>query len=157
MVQSTLAGKTTSQQLFDYYLGWISNPKITHHYQPLKPADYPFVADWGMAVAMNDLHAVIMKARDGGRHTVTLGGHSLGGTEAAVYPAWDFNGQAGYTTINGIVCIDGCAGAPSTFAAPATIPSVQASIAQLATTGPWLDLLSSGCPGPPGCSARWAR
>lgn len=136
VVQSTLAGKTTSQQLFDYYLGWISNPKITDHYHALKPADYPFVADWGMAVAMNDLHAVIMKARDGGRHTVTLGGHSLGGTEAAVYPAWDFNGQAGYTTINGIVCIDGCAGAPSTFGAPATVPSVQASISQLATTGP---------------------
>ena len=146
VVQSTLAGKTTSQQLFDYYLGWISNPKITHHYQALKPADYAFVADWGMAVAMNDLHAVIMKARDGGRHTVTLGGHSLGGTEAAVYPAWDFNGQAGYTTINGIVCIDGCAGAPSTFEAPATIPSVQASISQLATKGPWLDLLGVGLP-----------
>ena len=146
VVQSTLAGKTTSQQMFDYYLGWISNPGITHHYQALKPADYPFVADWGMAVAMNDLHAVIMRARDGGKHTVTLGGHSLGGTEAAVYPAWDFNGQAGYTTINGIVCIDGCAGAPSTFEAPATIPSVQASISQLATTGPWLDLLKLGLP-----------
>ena len=146
MVQSTLAGKTTSQQMFDYYLGWIGNPKITDHYQPLKPADYQFVDDWGMAVAMNDLHAVIEKARDGGKRTVTLGGHSLGGTEAAVYPAWDFNGQAGYTTINGIVCIDGCAGAQSTFAPPATIPSVQASIAQMATTGPWLDLLKLGLP-----------
>ena len=33
-----------------------------------------------MAVAMNDLHAVIMKAREGGKRTVTLGGHSLGGS-----------------------------------------------------------------------------
>jgi len=146
VVQTTLAGKTTSQQMFDYYLGWISNPTITRHYQPLKPADYPFVADWGMAVAMNDLHAVIMRARDGGRHTVTLGGHSLGGTEAAAYPAWDFNGQAGYTTINGIVCIDGCAGGQSFYGPPATIPSVQASISKLATNGPWLDLLNLGLP-----------
>jgi hypothetical protein len=146
MVQSTLAGKTTSQQMFDYYLGWIGNPKITDHYEPLKPADYQFVDDWGMAVAMNDLHAVVEKARDGGKRTVTLGGHSLGGTEAAVYPAWDFNGQAGYTTINGIVCIDGCAGAQSPLGPPATIPSVQASIAQMATAGPWLDLLKLGLP-----------
>jgi hypothetical protein len=146
VVQSALAGTTTNQQMFDYYLGWIGNPKVTTHYQPLKPADYQFVADWGMAVAMNDLHAVIMKARAGGKRTVTLGGHSLGGTEAAVYPAWDFAGQAGYTTINGIVCIDGCAGAQGFYGPPATVPSVQASIAQMATTGPWLDLLHLGLP-----------
>ena len=146
VIQSALAGKTTSQQMFDYYLGWISNPKITNHYQPLKPADYGFVADWGMAVAMNDLHAVIMKAREGGKRSVTLGGHSLGGTEAAVYAAWDFKGTAGYSTINGIVCIDGCAGAQGFYGTPATIPSVQASISQLAVKGPWLDLLGVGLP-----------
>jgi len=146
VVQSTLAGKTTTQQMFDYYLGWIADPSIKNHYQPLKAADYSFVDDWGMAVAMNDLHAVIMKAQDGGKRTVTLGGHSLGGTEAAVYPAWDFNGQAGYTTINGIVCIDGCAGAQGFYGTPATLASVQASVAKLATSGPWLDLLGVGLP-----------
>ena len=44
---------------------------------------------------------------------MTLGGHSLGGTVAAAYAAWDFDGTPGYTTINGIVCIDGCAGSPA--------------------------------------------
>jgi len=146
VVQSTLAGTTTSRQMFDYYLGWISNPAVTSHYRPLQPADYRFVADWGMAVAMDDLHAVVLAARDGGKRTVTLGGHSLGGTEAAVYPAWDFNGQAGYTTINGIVCIDGCAGARRSQGPPATVSSVMASIARLSTTGPWLDLLRLGLP-----------
>jgi hypothetical protein len=146
VIQSTLAGKTTAREMFDYYLGWISDPKITKHYQALKPADYGFVADWGMAVAMNDLHAVVMKARAGGKRSVTMGGHSLGGTEAAAYGAWDFNGTAGYTTINGIVCIDGCAGAAGAFGAPATVPSVQGEIAQLAIKGPWLDLLRVGLP-----------
>ena len=146
VVRSTLAGTTTSREMFDYYLGWISDPTITHHYRPLQPSDYRFVADWGMAVAMDDLHAVILKARDGGRRTVTLGGHSLGGTEAAVYPAWDFGGQPGYATINGIVCIDGCAGAPDPSGAGAALPSVQASVAQLSTKGPWLDLLGVGLP-----------
>ena len=55
VVQSTLAGTTTSQQMFDYYLGWLSDHSITKHYQPLDKAQYAFVADWGMAVAMNDL------------------------------------------------------------------------------------------------------
>ncbi len=146
VVQSTLAGRTTPTQMFDYYLGWISDPTITHHYQPLQAADYPFVADWGMAVAMNDLHAVIVRAGDGGKRTVTLGGHSLGGTEAAAYAAWDFSGTGGYRTINGILCIDGCAGAAGAFGTPPTVPSVQAQIAQLATKGPWLDLLGVGLP-----------
>lgn len=146
MVQSTLAGKTSTQQMFDYYLGWIGNPALTDHYQPLRASDYAFVSDWGMAVAMNDLHAVILRARDGGRRTVTLGGHSLGGTEAAVYPTWDFNGTAGYTTINGIMCIDGCAGATGFYGPAPTVASAQASVAALATDGPWLDLLHVGLP-----------
>ena len=146
VVQAALAGKKTSQEMFDYYLGWISDPKITDHYQPLKAADYSFVADWGMAVAMNDLHAVVMKASNGGSRTVTLGGHSLGGTEVAAYGAWDFAGKAGYTTINGIMCIDGCAGAPGAFGTPPTVPSVQAAISQMAAKGPWLDLLGLGLP-----------
>src|SRR5438105_6188424 len=27
------AGKATGQQLFDYYLGWLTNPSITHHFK----------------------------------------------------------------------------------------------------------------------------
>jgi len=146
VVQSTLAGTTTSQQMFDYYLGWLSDHSITKHYQPLDKAQYAFVADWGMAVAMNDLHAVITKAGDGGKRTVTLGGHSLGGTEAAAYGAWDFNGTPGYTTINGIVCIDGCAGAQGFYGTPLTLASAQAAVGQLAVKGPWLDLLGLGLP-----------
>lgn len=146
VIQSVLSGKSTYQQAFNYYLGWISNPAIKDHYQPLKAADYQFAAQWGMAVAMNDLHAVIAKAGDGGRRTVTLGGHSLGGTEAAAYAAWDFNGQPGFKSINGIVCIDGCAGAASSSSAPETLPAAQQAVGALSTNGPWLDLLHVGLP-----------
>lgn len=146
VVQSTLAGSTSLQHMFDYYLGWIGNPKVTDHYQPLKPSDYSFVDDWGMAVAMNDLHAVIERASNGGKNTVTLGGHSLGGTEAAVYGAWDFSGTPGYRSIDGIICIDGCAGAQGFYGAPATVASVQAQLASLKVKGPWLDLLGVGLP-----------
>ncbi len=146
VIRSTLAGRTTARQAFDYYLGWIADPSITHHYQPLKSADYQFVQQWGLAVAMVDLHAVIAKARDGGKRTVTLGGHSLGGTEAAVYAAWDFNGQPGYKTINGIMCIDGCAGASGFYGPPPTMATVRRDLSAMSTTGPWLDLLGVGLP-----------
>ena len=80
LIQSVLAGRATYQQAFDYYLGFLSDPSITNHYQPLQASQFTFVQQWGMAVAMNDLNAVIAKARQGGARTVTLGGHSLGGT-----------------------------------------------------------------------------
>lgn len=145
VLADALQGKVSQKQLFNYYLGWLAKP-VSTHYQPLKPADYPFVVSWGMAVAMNDLHAVIERARDGGSRTVTLGGHSLGGTEAAAYAAWDFSGQAGYTTINGIVCIDGCAGGTTYFGqSPPTQASVGVALAKLPAQ-PWLDLLGVGLP-----------
>ena len=64
---------------------------------------------------MGDLHNVIELARDGGKRTVILGGHSLGGAEASIYPVWDFNGRGGYQDIAGIVGIDGDAGLSSGF------------------------------------------
>ena len=64
-----------------------------------------------------------------------------------MYPTWDFDGQPGYTTINGIVCIDGCAGRPaasrdSGHASPRSRRPSPSS----PTKGPWLDLLGVGLP-----------
>jgi len=146
LIQSVLTGKATYQEAFDYYLGFLSDPSITDHYQPLQASQFTFVQQWGMAVAMNDLNAVILKARHGGARTVTLGGHSLGGTEAAAYAAWDFDGRGGYRNIDGVMCIDGCAGAPFAGEAPVTVSSAQAAIAEMGTKGPWLDLLGAGLP-----------
>lgn len=143
MLLRGLAGTATPQQVLDYYIGWVSNPKISPHYQPLSNGSTAYAAQWGLATAMNDLHAVITEARDGGRRSVILGGHSLGGMEAAVYPAWDFGGRAGYRDLAGIVCIDGCASAPGV---PVSLAAAQASVKQLSTKGPWLDLLGIGLP-----------
>jgi hypothetical protein len=143
-----LAGKATVQQAFNYYLGWLANPSITPHYQPLDPAQYGFVANWGLKVAMEDLHRVILQARDGGRRTVILGGHSLGGAEAAIYPTWDFGGHPGYKDIAGIVGIDGgvLAKFPVAGAAPpTTVAQARQAVAPLVAK-PWLDLLGAGLP-----------
>jgi hypothetical protein len=135
------AGKADPQQLFDYYLGWLSNPAITTHFVPKTDAETAYGRDWGMNVAVNDVRVVIQAAKRGGRK-VTLGGHSLGGSIIDAYATWDFNGRAGGEDLNGLVFIDG-GSAPGTAVTP---EAAQASLDGLATTSPWLDLTGLGLP-----------
>jgi hypothetical protein len=149
MLLKVIKGKATVQQAFDYYLGYLADPSITTHYQPLSASQYGFVDQWGLAVTMGDLNNVIELARDGGKRTVILGGHSLGGAEASIYPVWDFNGQGGYENIAGIIGIDGDAGLASGFAGSTPITTAAeatTALTNLEAGSPWLDLLGAGLP-----------
>ena len=89
-------GEVTPEEFFDYYLGYLSNPAVKHHFNPVKEATA--IADgargWGMNVAVEDLHVVIENAKAlGGK--VVLGGHSLGGSVVTAYATWDFAGKPG--------------------------------------------------------------
>ena len=87
------------QTAADYYLGF--------NFKRTLGADVPFVANWGFATEMNDLHRVIEKASRGGRRVI-LGGHSRGASSAVAYAAWDFKRDgAGYRDLDGLVLIDG--------------------------------------------------
>ena len=153
VLRQALHGKTSVTHAFNYYLGWIANPAVTSHYRPLNPTKFGYVDQWGLATAMGDLHKVVERARDGGKRSVILGGHSLGGAEAAIYPAWDFGGRAGYRDIKGIVGIDGDEPMSATSrrrAQPRSRllrrrrprwPKLKAS-----PTGPFADLLGFGLP-----------
>ncbi len=103
-------GKASNARLFDYYLGFLANPSVTHHmsraYLSLAPA---YAKDWGMNVAVGDLHDVIAAAlKLGGK--VVLGGHSLGGSVVTAYATWDFGGHAGADALAGLVYDDGGSG-----------------------------------------------
>lgn len=137
------AGAATPKQALDYYLGWVADPSIQPRYQPLTNAQTAFGRTWGLRVAMEDLRRVILRARDGGKRTVILGGHSLGGGEAALYATWDFDGRPGHRDIAGIVAIDGGWTASDTRI---TAAQAQAQLAELETKGPWTDLLGLGLP-----------
>jgi hypothetical protein len=141
-LRAGLAGRATVQQVFDYYLGWLADPSIAPHYQPLDPARFAFAKQWGLRVAMEDLRRVVLRARDHGRRRVILGGHSLGGAETAIYAAWDFHGHPGYKDIAGMVGIDG---GPFLRGAT-TVAQVKQQLAQMDAKGPWLDLLGFGLP-----------
>ena len=98
--------KATTTQLFDYYLGYLKDPGITHHFEMIPTASVEFAKQWGMNVAVQDLHTVIGAAKKlGGK--VVLGGHSLGGSVVTAYATWDFNGRAGADDLAGLVYIDG--------------------------------------------------
>ncbi len=126
--------KASSTQLFDYYLGYIKDPSITHHYQPVANSTVHFAKQWGMNVAVQDLHVVIGAAKKlGGK--VVLGGHSLGGSVVTAYATWDFDGHAGADQLAGLVYIDGGSGT-TTVSAQAATQTLQALDAPGAS--PWL-------------------
>jgi hypothetical protein len=127
------AGKATAAQLFNYYLGYLADPSITHHFTSIPNSSVQFAKGWGMNVAVHDLHRVIGAARElGGK--VVLGGHSLGGGVVTAYASWDFGGRAGADGLSGLVYIDG--GSFGTETASAAKTALQQLDAPTAT--PWL-------------------
>jgi pimeloyl-ACP methyl ester carboxylesterase len=135
------AGEASLQEMFDYYLGWITNGgQPVDHFRFLNPTTVPFAREWGMETALEDARGVVELARSKGRKVV-LGGHSLGASLAAAYAAWDFDGRPGYKDLAGIVLIDG--GLLGTFDAY-DLAQAQAAIAELEVSNPFLDLLGLG-------------
>jgi pimeloyl-ACP methyl ester carboxylesterase len=129
------------QQAFDYYVGWLANPAIQPHYQPLDQAQFAFAKQWGLSLALQDVRPVVVSARQGKR--VILGGHSLGASMAVAYASWDFGGRPGYKDLDGLVLIDG--GLMGTFSTPDLVATKKA-IAALDVNGPFADLLGPKVP-----------
>jgi pimeloyl-ACP methyl ester carboxylesterase len=133
-------GKATPQQLFDYYLGFVTDPSITKHFQFIPDADVAFARDWGMNVAVQDIRRVVEQAKkQGGK--VVLGGHSLGGSITTAYATWDFNGKPGAKDLSGLVFIDG--GSSPT---PVSADEANMRLQALANGTPWLSF--GGIPAP---------
>jgi pimeloyl-ACP methyl ester carboxylesterase len=137
-----LNGKVDGQELFDYYLGWITDGSTDPHFEPVTTSETEFAYDWGMNVAVQDLRVVVKKAAKKDR-TVVLGGHSLGGSIATAYASWDFGGKPGAKDLSGLVLIDG----GSLGGNPPTAEAAQTSLDNLnASSSPFLDLLGAGLP-----------
>jgi hypothetical protein len=135
-------GKASATEMFDYYLGWLVPGATTGpHIRLIPDSRVRFAKQWGMNVAVQDLHGVVTAARRLGGEVV-LGGHSLGGAVVTAYAAWDFSGRAGADDLAGLVYIDG-----------GSLPSVSASRAREELTvldssesSPWLTF--GGIPAP---------
>jgi pimeloyl-ACP methyl ester carboxylesterase len=126
------AGKATPQQGFDYYLGWLSDPSITPHFQLIPDSQVGYARGWGMNTEIQDLRRVVLRAQKlGGK--VVVGGHSLGGTITTAYATWDFHGRAGARGLAGLVLIDG-ASSPT----PITAADARDRLTALKNGSPWL-------------------
>jgi hypothetical protein len=126
--------KANASQLYDYYLGYLKNPSVTHHIKPVADSTVEFAKQWGMRVAVQDLRVVIGAAKKAGGKVV-LGGHSLGGSVVTAYATWDFNGRPGADDLAGLVYIDG-GSSPTPVAAQVATGELQALNAP--STTPWL-------------------
>jgi len=132
MIDRGKAGTATSQQVFDYYLGFLTDPSVSDHFRLIPDAEVAYAKRWGMAVEVGDLRRVVRRAMRRGRRVV-VGGHSLGGTITTAYATWDFHGRTGADGLAGLVFIDG-----ASRATPATPPAARQSLASLAAGSPWL-------------------
>jgi len=107
-------GSATPQQVYDYYFGYLRDPRIAHHFSPVRDASVQFAKQWGTAVAVEDMRRVVDAASGlGGK--VVLAGHSLGGALVTAYATWNFDGRPGADGLDGLVFDDGAgAGRPIT-------------------------------------------
>ena len=132
VVDAVKRGEATIEDLFNYYLGFLTDFRIQNHINQIPDSSVAFARGWGMRVAVEDLRQVITEARKTGRRVV-LGGHSLGGSITAAYATWDFDGRAGARDLSGLVFVDGASG-------PATLTAEDATtrLQTLSTSTPWL-------------------
>jgi pimeloyl-ACP methyl ester carboxylesterase len=140
MLDKAKAGTVTPQQVFDYYLGYLTNPSITTHFQLIKNSDVAYAKKWGMHTEIEDLRRVVLRAEKFGGHVV-VGGHSLGGSITTAYATWDFNGKPGADGLSGLVYDDG-----GSFRTPVTAAAAKKSLQDLASGSPWLSF--GGIPAP---------
>ncbi|HEV2813581.1 MAG TPA: hypothetical protein VGW10_10040 [Solirubrobacteraceae bacterium] len=134
--------EATLQQVYDYYLGWITDDSIRPRFEPPDPKSLAFAADWGLPTHLGDLRKVILAAKRGGRRVI-LGGHSLGGSTTVIYATWDFRGRPGYKDLDGLVLIDG--GALGTFDDTDEVAAVEERVSALRDQ-PFADLVGLGLP-----------
>ena len=137
-----LRDQATLKQVFDYYVGWITDGSVQPRYSPPPTESLRFAAEWGLPTHLRDLRNVVRSARRGGRRVI-LGGHSLGASTAAIYASWDFGGRPGYKDLDGIVLIDG--GALGTFDDTESVSEVRKRLRSIREQ-PFADIVGVGLP-----------
>ena len=133
MLHKAKEGLATPAEVFYYYLGYLAKTEPHKPHMNMLPNEQlGFAREWGMSVAVEDLHTVIeaAKARGG---KVVLAGHSLGGSVVTAYATWDFAGTPGADGLSGLVYDDG-GSSPS----PISKEAAEEDLSKLSKKSPWL-------------------
>ncbi|HXD54571.1 MAG TPA: hypothetical protein VN618_07435 [Solirubrobacteraceae bacterium] len=141
LLRKAKSGKATPAEVFHYYLGYLTEAGEPKPHMTLIPSEtVSFAREWGMNVAVEDLHTVIEAAKaQGGK--VVLAGHSLGGSVVTAYATWDFAGTPGADGLSGLVYDDG--GSSPT---PVTKEKAEEELTKLSKGSPWLAFGGIGSP-----------
>ncbi len=136
-------GAATPQQSFDYYLGYLANPRISPRFRSIPDSSVAYARQWGMRTGVGDLRRVVASAKRaaGRRGKVVMGGHSLGGTITIAYATWSFGGKPGARGLSGLVLIDGASRTEAV-----SVAAARESVAKLRAGSPWLTF--GGIPAP---------
>ena len=144
MLNKGKRGLASGEEVFNYYLAYLLNPSIEHHYKFIqRGAAIGFAREWGMNVAVEDLHVAVEAAKAlGGK--VVLGGHGIGGSIATAYATWDFAGKPGADGISGLVYDDG-----GSSPEPLSREKAEAELKRIFEKSPWqaFDGVQSPFPG----------
>ena len=140
MLNRVKLGTATPRQLFDYYLGFLSDSSVKTHFQFIQDSQVSFARRWGMRVTVEDLRQVVEAARRNG-HRVVMAGHSLGGSITTAYATWNFHGKPGASDLDGLVFIDG-----GSNPVPTTPQQASTSLNALNSGSPWLKFGGIGAP-----------
>jgi pimeloyl-ACP methyl ester carboxylesterase len=140
MLDEAKRGEASAEEVFNYYLGWFFNPAVKSHFNGIPEASVGFAREWGMNVAVEDLHVVIEAAK-ALRGKVVLGGHSLGGSVVTAYATWDFGGKPGAEGLSGLVYDDG-----GSSPVPVSKEEAEKELTTLSKKSPWLAF--GGIPSP---------
>ncbi len=98
---------------YRYYVEAANTPE---GFNPVPPAELGFMAYWGLELHLQDLHQVVLLARERAVRVV-LGGHSLGGSIVGFYAAYRGSAEEpGYRTLDGLLLLDGVLGRTGGYA-----------------------------------------
>ena len=62
LLNASSAARRVPRKLFDYYLGWLTDPSITNHFELIPDAEVAYGRGWGMNVEIQDLNRVVESA-----------------------------------------------------------------------------------------------
>ena len=132
-----------SQELFDYYLGWLADSSITDHFQLIPDDDVGYARAVGHARRESRTCGASSAGAEAAARKVVVGGHSLGGSITTRLRDLGLRrrGRAP-TDSRGLVFIDG--GSGPTPVTPSRRTAVAADAAEAAS--PWLSF--GGIPAP---------
>jgi hypothetical protein len=107
------AGEATDLAIGYYYNGMTVNGKTFKGF--LSSKDVPFMSEFGLKMDTNDMFTIIRTMVPDAtvrKNKVFVGGHSMGGTHAAIFAGWDLDGNpktlddAGFNNTAGLFAFD---------------------------------------------------